>query len=323
MMTTVARVVAIITLAALAACSAAQSSLPQTRSGASAQARVAASWIAPAAKSGALLYVTGGADVDVFQWPTLRTAGVLTGFQQTTGACVDAAGDVWIADAYAQKLYEYAHGGTTPIATLDDAASFPNGCAVDKRNGNLVAGNEYNNNVGHGSITLYRRAAGEGTIYYDSSLDDVFSLDYAPNGNLYLDGWTGYSFGMQKFVRKQFENFTIKGTTIGYPGGVQYWKNQLTVADAGTVYTTATIYRINKYGKVLGQTSMGQAHQSYQYQIINGKVICACFEDRNVQIYPYPSGGTPTRTFTKLKGVQPWAAVVSPATAPKSQLPSR
>src|SRR5580698_6590325 len=187
-----ARAFMIVSLVTFTGCSAAQPSLPQEPTEASPFTKNASSWVDPAAKQGALLYVTGGADVDIFQWPTLQTAGVLTGFQQTAGACVDAAGDVWVADAYSQKLYEYPHGGTTPIATLDDSAGFPNGCAVNKRNGNLVVGNEYNNNVGHGSITVYRRAAGEGTIYYDSSLDDVFSLDYAPNGNLYLDGWTGY-----------------------------------------------------------------------------------------------------------------------------------
>jgi hypothetical protein len=272
--------------------------------------------MAPDAKNGPLLYVTGGAVVDVFHWPGLQTAGVLTGFQQTTGACIDAAGDVWIADAYAQKLYEYAHGGSTPIATLDDAASFPNGCTVNRRDGNLAVGNEFNENVGKGSITIYRHASGQGTTYYDSNLDDVFSLDYAPNGNLYLDGWTGYSFGMEKFVRRQFETVAIKGATIGYPGGVQYRKNELTVADAGSTVTNTTIYRINKYGKVLGKTVMGQAYYSYQYQILNGNVICACYEDKNVQLYAYPAGGTPTRTFSKLKGVQPWAAVVSPRTSP-------
>ncbi|HEY3675625.1 MAG TPA: hypothetical protein VGK84_06495 [Candidatus Tumulicola sp.] len=310
----IARVFTIASLAAFAGCSAAQPSLPQSTGDARASARTTRSWIAPDAKTGALLYVTGGADVDVFQWPTLQTAGVLSGFQQTTGACVDAAGDVWIADAYAQKLYEYAHGATTPIATLDDAASFPNGCTVNKRDGNLVVGNEYNNNVGKGSITVYKHASGAGTIYYDSDLDDVFSLDYVPNGNLFLDGWTGYAFAMQKFVRKQFTTIPIKGATIGYPGGVQYWKGQLTVADAGSTVTNTTIYHINEYGKVLGNTVMGKAYQSYQYQIINGKVICACFEDQNVQIYPYPGGGSPTKTLSKMRGIQPWAAVVSPAT---------
>jgi hypothetical protein len=308
----------LLSLAVFVGCAAAQTSLQQLPATASHAGQAARSWIEPAAKGGALLYVTGGTNVDIFQWPTLQTAGMLTGFQDTTGACVDATGDVFVADAYAQKIYEFAHGGTEPIATLDDSASFPNGCTVNQRNGNLVVGNEFNNNVGHGSITLYKHGAGQGTTYYDPSLDDVFSLDYAPNGNLYLDGWTGYSFGMQKFVRKQFVNIPIKGATIGYPGGVQYWKGGITVADAAGIYTNTTIYQINKYGKVLGDTVLGEAHQSYQYQIINGKVICACWEDKNVQIYPYPAGGTPSRTLTKLGQVQPWAAVVSPA---QSDLP--
>jgi hypothetical protein len=307
----IARVFFITSLVAAAGCSGTQPSLPQALGNAAISVQAAQSWVDPAAKSGALLYVTGGEDVDVFQWPTLQTAGVLTGFQQTTGACVDATGDVWVADAYAQKLYEYAHGGTTPIATLDDSASFPNGCTVNKRNGDLAVGNEYNNDVGKGSITVYKHAAGQGTIYYDSGLDDVFSLDYGPKGNIFLDGWTGYAFGMASFANRQFNPITISGATIGYPGGVQYWQNTLTVADAGSTVTHTTIYQITDVGKVLGQATLGQAYQSYQYEIRHGRVICACYEDKNVQLYAYPAGGTPARTLSKLKGVQPWAAVVS------------
>jgi hypothetical protein len=303
---------AIVSFLAVTGCSAVQPSLPQVFTDADTSARAARSWIDPAAKTGALLYVTGGGDVDVFQWPTLQTAGVLTGFQQTTGACVDNAGDVWIADAYAQKLYEYAHGGTAPIATLDDTASFPNGCTINKRNGDLAVGNEYSATIGKGSITIYPHASGQGTIYYDSGLDDVFSLDYGPKGNIFLDGWTGYTFGMASFANRQFDPITISGATIGYPGGVQYWKNTLTVADAGSTVAHTTIYQITEAGKVLGQTTLGQAYQSYQYEIRHGQVICACYEDRNVQLYAYPAGGTPTKTLSKLKGVQPWAAVVSP-----------
>ena len=73
------------------------------------QTPTAGSWIDPFAKTGALLYVTGGTDVDIFTWPKLQHAGLLTGFQQTSAACVDAGGNVWIGDAYAKKMYEFPH----------------------------------------------------------------------------------------------------------------------------------------------------------------------------------------------------------------------
>ena len=269
------------------------------------------SWIDLSAKAGALLYVTGGTDVDIFTWPKLRHAGLLTGFQQTSAACVDGAGNVWIGDAYAQKMYEYPHGSTTAIATLDDDASFPNGCTVNKRDGTLAVGNEYNNDVGMGSITIYPHAAGSGVIYYDPALDDVFSLDYAPNGNLFYAGWTGRSFGMGVFARKTFTTIVVKGASISYPGGVQYWKT-LTVGDAGSTVAHPTIYRMSDTGRVRGKTVLGSAYQTYQYDIRERQVICACYEDRDVQVYPYPAGQTPTKTVTSMKQIVPWAAVVSP-----------
>jgi hypothetical protein len=283
------------------------------------QTAAARSWMAPDAKNGPLLYVTGGGDVDVFQWPSLQTAGVLKGFRQSTGACVDAFGNVWIADTYAQKLFEYAHGGTTPIATLDDAAGFPNGCAINKRNGDLAVANDYNDVHNQGSITIYKHASGQGAIYYDSGVADVLALDYAPNGNIFIEGWTTYTTEVQKFARKKFQTIAIHGATIKYGAGIQYQKGGLTAGayESGNVAHT-TIYRIDEQGKVLGHTVLQQTAQSFQYQILNGKVICPDYGNRELLVYPYPTSGSPTKTRSKLKGVFPWGAAVSPATAPKT-----
>ncbi|HXM06192.1 MAG TPA: hypothetical protein VN936_01950 [Candidatus Acidoferrum sp.] len=85
---------------------------------------MADSWIDPAAKAGPLLYVTAKQQVDIYAWPTLGRAGVLKGLQNASGACEDGSGNVWIAETYKQTLSEYAHGGTVPIATLHDPASY-------------------------------------------------------------------------------------------------------------------------------------------------------------------------------------------------------
>ena len=81
------------------------------------------SWMAPDAhKRQALLYISDieSGEVFVYSYPSLAVAGTLTGFSEPAGTCVDTTGDVFIVDYGASDIVEYAHGGLTPIATLDD-----------------------------------------------------------------------------------------------------------------------------------------------------------------------------------------------------------
>src|SRR5271165_3270751 len=79
------------------------------------------SWIKPGARHAKLLYASSNAlgdkTVYVFSYPNGRLVGKLTNFTVPQGMCVDAAGDVYITDTPAQQIDEYAHGGTSPIAT--------------------------------------------------------------------------------------------------------------------------------------------------------------------------------------------------------------
>jgi hypothetical protein len=45
------------------------------------------------------------------------------------------------ANTYASTLLEFAHGGTTAIATLTDDGKYPYSCAVDGSTGDLGVGN--------------------------------------------------------------------------------------------------------------------------------------------------------------------------------------
>ena len=70
--------------------------------------------------------------------------GELTGFIQPLFDCADNSGNVWISDyGPSGTLYEYAHGGTTPINQITHL-SYPYACAVNRQNGDLtVAVNIY------------------------------------------------------------------------------------------------------------------------------------------------------------------------------------
>ena len=84
------------------------------------------SWMLPEATSEDLLYVgNSGGDVYAYSWPQFKLVGQLNGIDNATeGLCVDKQGDVfvpaWTGSPPKGYVYEFTHGGTEPIATLND-----------------------------------------------------------------------------------------------------------------------------------------------------------------------------------------------------------
>src|ERR1700722_2239249 len=114
------------------------------------------SWMKPSAKGKSLVYVSSvlSNDVYVYSYSTQQLVGTLTGFTTPYGLCSDKKGNVWIVNDGASQLVEYAHGGTSPLATLSDSGEYPEGCAVDPQTGNLAVTNFYSQSGG-GSVAIY------------------------------------------------------------------------------------------------------------------------------------------------------------------------
>src|SRR5580704_9380706 len=90
--------------------------------------------------SSALLYISSPSNGNVYflTYPKGKLVGTLTGFQEPFGLCSDTAGNVFIPDSEAGDVVEYAHGGTSPIVTLNDVGYLPADCSVDPLTGNLA-----------------------------------------------------------------------------------------------------------------------------------------------------------------------------------------
>src|ERR1700722_9661842 len=90
-----------------------------------------------AKKKHPFLYISDANEREVFvyKYPHKKLVSTLTGFHQPRGECVDANGDVFIVDEWVpagtSKIYEYAYGGTSPIATLSDSGEFAYGCSIN------------------------------------------------------------------------------------------------------------------------------------------------------------------------------------------------
>ncbi|MGA7202094.1 MAG: hypothetical protein WBX26_09705 [Candidatus Cybelea sp.] len=151
------------------------------------------SWMDPGAAGHDLLYVTNADGVvNVYRYWQHTLVGVLTSFSQPEGECADGAGNVYIADYAAKKVFEYAHGGKSTIETFDTSPYAPFGCAVNTRNGDLAVANYYNYHQ-RGNIEIYRRAKGKPVIYTYPYVTGFRSVGYDNKGNLLATDGNGYS----------------------------------------------------------------------------------------------------------------------------------
>jgi hypothetical protein len=122
--------------------------------------------MAGALKQHDLLYVTNGdGTVSVYRYWQHTLAYILIDFKKPMGACADRSGNVYITDYKRQKIYEYAHGGKKPIATLDDSPYNPFTCSVSPPNGDLaVANSPYETYGTGGNIAIYPHGGGKAII---------------------------------------------------------------------------------------------------------------------------------------------------------------
>jgi len=269
------------------------------------------SWMKPEAKSKELLYVTSGDDVYVYTYPQGRLVGTLTGFMSPLGECVDAAGNVFIvtlANKYGSSgiVYEYAHGGTQPIVTLNDPAG-GYGCAIDPTSGNLAVANmaDSNNPYGdYGDVAVYANAQGGPTMYYSSEFASFGLCGYDAKGNLYL---STFLYGSQsQLVRlaadsSEFELISLKVTLYNWSAlpSVQRDGKYMTVSSSAP-REPAYVYRLRISGDtatVVGTTTLSSKRngtKSGQIWIEGKRVLGAAYFFRGkggVDSWSYPNAG--------------------------------
>lgn len=135
-------------------------------------------WMLQRATSGDLVYASEkvsayGSAVYVYSYPGGELVGELTDFPSgyyPQGLCTDSSGDVFVTTNQNLKsesqsnIYEYAHGGTSPLATLSDPG-WALGCAVDPTTGDLAVANASTAGGGSGDVAIYQNARGNPAVY--------------------------------------------------------------------------------------------------------------------------------------------------------------
>jgi hypothetical protein len=179
--------IAVATLAAVAACSSGTSSLsPGTGGGATANVR-ADSAGCPAS----VVYIVSSStsSVKIYDLNNLAAGpcGSIGGLQSPQGLFTDSKGNLWVADAFARQTYEFVPGSKTSAVALSDPFGTPIAVAVDEKSGTVYVTEYQHDNDPKTLVEVY--ANGSTTPTGSLSDPDARNGGYAAvdnQGNLYV-----------------------------------------------------------------------------------------------------------------------------------------
>lgn len=197
------------------------------------------SWMLPQKKKkGKILMYVGDWDTDdvyVYDYPSGIQVGILTGFSEPYGGCVDAKGDVYLAQFGNGEIVEFAHGGKKPINTYSPGGELI-GCSVDSK-GDVAA-----TSFDPGKVTVYAKGNPEdGTTYSDSDCEYIWTMGYDDKDNLIGVGeYTSIDVCALLAGSKSETTLTESGITIDFPGGTMWDGKYIALGDqeAGGKYVT-------------------------------------------------------------------------------------
>jgi hypothetical protein len=264
-----------------------------------------------AASGGALLYVTDAQthSVVVLTYPGGKPVGILSGFTNPQGECVDAAGDVWIVDIAASTITEYAHGGTTPIATLQDAGQFPTACAVNPKTGDLAVANVATATLEPGSISIYANARGTPANYAGANLSMADSIAYDDRGNLFVAGTQfaeQFYYGELRSGGKALHQLHWPKAVAG--AGIAWDGRRIAVTNA-SIDLGIPVYRLAG-NRLSGISYLAGPCNLFQFLIDRNRLVCSDESGKTIRIYAYPNGGQSVATIVDSR-IRPIASVVS------------
>ncbi|MGA9274562.1 MAG: hypothetical protein WBV40_09500 [Candidatus Cybelea sp.] len=294
------------------------------------------SWMRPDGGTQWLLYVSdytyGVVDVYNYKDPH-RLYGQLTGFGSPNGLCADTAGNVYVVDSQTYDVYEFAHGGTTPIAIAQDIYGRPNGCAFDPTTGNLAVTNGYVPPHYPGNVDVFVGGLqGSQTTYSTPVLQSYQPGGYDPSGNFFFEGYNKASTeGTFLELPAGSSTFTVlSGLTIVQPGSVQWDGSYVAATDQNYQNNAHTaIYRVTVSGSavMIVRTTVltDSCSPSGDYTDVAQPFIADTTKKRNtvvggnigcnyrVDFWNYAEGGNPKRVVpAKIAPYFPAGEAVSP-----------
>lgn len=265
-------------------------------------------WMEKNANKNRLIYVSdfNNSIVQVYNYPSNGTqnppAGTLsTGLFNPQGMCVNN-NMVFIANTGDNNVVGYNYGDTSPSVTLANPGEYPVGCSVDSGTGDVAASDIFSPTTGLGAVTIWSGGSGTGTVYVEpGGLTECFFISYDGSGNLYVDGFNSFGFGMAYLPAgsSTWQAATLSGATINFPGGINWDGTNLYVEDQSGSPGYPTMYRctpsgasISCDGTFVGLQGALDVTQPYIKRGMKG-VVGADASAGAVYTWAFPAGGTP------------------------------
>jgi len=323
--------VLVVALLLAAGCSSVNTSAPLPTAAQPMRADRAGSWMSPlAAKKSKLLYVSAfnGSTVTVYDYPSGKQVGSLTGFSSPAGQCVDAKGDVYVTNFTSGEVDEYAHGGKNTIktfATSGDAF----GCSVDKDN-DLAVTDFLGLSYGTGSITVFPKGSTKGVVYSDSAdCHYIWPAGYDDRGNLVAvaenDASEAVTYCALLKGSKSLTTLSANGFSIYSPDSTMWDGKYIALGDqqlggglqSGTIEATLSGSTLTEHAQVALSDGCDGNYTHVVNPFILGRkntpendrpsvavVGANQFCNANLRLWHYPQGGAPFATFTFQSGGQ-------------------
>jgi hypothetical protein len=295
------------------------------------------SWMDPAygingaRRKSRLLYVGDDSTNDeyVYDYNSGKQVGALTGFDGPYGGCVDAKGDIYVANFDGGNVVEFAHGGTTVLNTYNSGGE-PIGCSVDAR-GDVAA-----TSFSPGEVTVFARGnPSNAKTYNDPDCELLSTMGYDDKGNLIGEGEnTSIDVCALLAGAKSMTTLTTKGIFTDFPSGTMWdgkyfvlvdqeatgmfggWLIQARLRDTTLTEVGRTVLSDDchsGYVDIADPFVVGKKNtpvNNRQGTVVLGPNLWCADDGARVDYWHYPAGGFP---FKRLPSVpaDPYGAAVS------------
>ncbi|MFY9738927.1 MAG: hypothetical protein WAK11_07710 [Candidatus Cybelea sp.] len=248
--------------------------------------------MAPEAKNTDLAYISNfyNSTILAFTYPGGKYVGSISS-DDPEGECTSKTsnGNWWVVASGNDEILEYAHGGTTPLKTLNVSVGEPADCAVDPTTGNLAV-----TILGAGGVVIFAAASGAGTTVADGLSSSYFD-GYDDKGDLFVDGITqSDTYGVVELPKDGSTFETIRlSRSLEFPGKLQWHGKYLAVGDPEGVIYHFAIHGTN--AKEIGVTQL-TGWNGGGFWIQDPDIVALGAGSGSIgAIWKYPAGGFPIR----------------------------
>jgi hypothetical protein len=188
-----------------------------------------------------LIYVGRRRTISTYSFESGSGQGTFNVPETINGICSDANGNVFVLLAK-DDIYEYAHGGTSPIAKLQGpAGNEPFACSSDRSTGNLAVTLQTVASYAP-SVAIFKDATGSPAIYKSPDIGADPQCGYDASGDLFVT--SGGNVGAWLAKGKTAMTTVTLSKTLGGVSHVQW---------DGQYFALQSFYTTHHNGEVISE----------------------------------------------------------------------